>query len=449
MRTVGRWTLRHLLGRGGNGQVWLAESSGQEVALKVLRQSHGERYHRFRDEAALLRSLGDRAGILPLIDCYLPENPTRADPAWLAMPVAKSLKEHLADSSLTAVVSAVKGIAGTLATLVEDGIGHRDVKPANLYWHKDAPVIGDFGLAHFPGKESVTVEGKKLGPLHFLAPEMLSDPLNALPHPADVYSLAKSLWVLVTGQSFPPPGEQRRDTPAVLLSTYVAHPRSHLLDALIEDATRHDPSLRPDMATFAADLSSWLVAPPPGTVGPEVADLGRRVSTIMERDRMRQEEEHRPRVHAALLNQRFFEKATSVGERLEESGFPVEQVTTTTLWDIHGKGSLLDHGPLVHLGANMYRVQGGPLSPQLLSGVGVELYEDGTLHLAAAHIVIPFGSVVGARISWIGSRELPLQAHAQQDQAIGELASGLLNSLRPATEVFTELFEASRVPRPV
>ena len=70
-------------------------------------------------------------------------------------------------------------------------------------------ILGDFGLATFPDKPALTQEGRKLGPLHYLAPEMLNEPTTALGGPADVYSLGKTLWVAATGQRYPLPGEHR------------------------------------------------------------------------------------------------------------------------------------------------------------------------------------------------------------------------------------------------
>ncbi|MDQ4144309.1 MAG: protein kinase, partial [Actinomycetota bacterium] len=243
MDQVGKWQLVSRLGEGGNARVWRArDEQGVEVAVKVLARRGTEAYGRFRQEIHVLQGLGERRGILPLLDSHLPEAPNVEDPAWLAMPIARGLAGYLSvEDDLVSVVAAMAGIAATLAELSREGIAHRDIKPANLFWLDGETAIGDFGLVDYPGKESLTVECKKLGPRHYLAPEMLFDPIGALAAPADVYSLAKSLWVLSTGQKFPPPGEQRRDTPGVLLSSYVEHRRAHVLDALIEDATRHDP----------------------------------------------------------------------------------------------------------------------------------------------------------------------------------------------------------------
>jgi hypothetical protein len=44
--------------------------------------------------------------------------------------------------------------------------------------------------------------------------------------PADVWSLAKTLWVLACDQRWPPPGPHRRDEPATRLDAYVQHART-------------------------------------------------------------------------------------------------------------------------------------------------------------------------------------------------------------------------------
>jgi hypothetical protein len=54
---------------------------------------------------------------------------------------------------------------------------------------------------------------------------------------------------------------------------------------------------------------------------------------------------------------------------------------------------------------------------------------------------VPFDSVVGAEITWVGTRDMPLSAHAIQDRAVDDLANELLISLRPAAARFVELFE--------
>jgi serine/threonine protein kinase len=258
---VGRWTLTDPLGTGANAEVWRAEDGGgNEAAVKILhrRDATSEPYRRFANEVRVLQELGDHEGVLPLVDSNLPEAPSRDEPAWLATPVARTIREALVDADVQEAVLAVDRYASTLAALSERGIHHRDVKPENLFKLKDAYMVGDFGLVSDPGNEPLTEDRGRLGPRYYMAPEMLDHAGTAEGGPADVYSLAKTLFVLTAGQQYPPPGEQRVDTVGVRISDFVALPRVELLDRLVEHGTRYSPAERPTLREFAHELAAWL-----------------------------------------------------------------------------------------------------------------------------------------------------------------------------------------------
>jgi hypothetical protein len=98
---------------------------------------------------------------------------------------------------------------------------------------------------------------------------MLNDSATADGKAADVYSLAKTLWVLATGQKFPLPGEMKAAIPALTISKYVTDIRAALLDRLVEAATTFDPSTRPTMKEFASELEAWLRP----SAGPAINEL--------------------------------------------------------------------------------------------------------------------------------------------------------------------------------
>ncbi len=258
---VDRWTLHRLLGVGGNAEVWEASRDSHKIALKILKRNDkdAESYKRFRQEILSLSQLAGEPGVLPLLDYSLPERPHFKNPAWLAMPIATQLDECLRDSSLTEIVASVCEISETLARCAEKGIFHRDIKPPNLYSFKGRSVIGDFGLVYLPDREALTKPGRKFGPLFFLPDEMLNDASSAKPGPADVFMLAKTLWVLATGQNLPPQGEIRTVNKQARLSAYWNEPQTHLLDELIERCTDANPNERPTMREVFDELSAWLV----------------------------------------------------------------------------------------------------------------------------------------------------------------------------------------------
>jgi len=252
---AGEWIPGKPLGKGGNGDVYrAANADGREVAVKYLHRMGREGYERFRAEIAVMERFRDTDGILPLVAHHLPGEPSREHPAWLATELATPLQKAPEVNSLPALVAAFAQIATTLSVFAEQGVSHRDIKPDNLFWRNDRALVGDFGLVDYPGKPDLTKANRKLGPAMYIAPEMLNDPHRSDGRPADVYSLAKSLWVLSTGQTFPIPGEQPERIVQTRLSSYVVHRGARSLDRLIAECTRFSPMLRPDMAAVAETL---------------------------------------------------------------------------------------------------------------------------------------------------------------------------------------------------
>lgn len=259
---VEKWTPVACLGKGLNGEVWRATgAANKEIAIKYVHRATDVAYKRFRAEVELNRKLQGMRGVLPVLDYRLPIELSLENPAWLAMPLAIPFMESPAVATLESLVSGFVQIAEVLAELAARGIAHRDIKPDNLFWFEGAAAVGDFGLADFPGKEALTAPIDKLGPTFYLAPEMLNEPHLSDGRPADVYSLAKSLWVLATGQRYPIPGAHTDIVYQTRLSTYVRHSHARFLDALIARCTRHDPRERPGMEEFAGELRAWMERP--------------------------------------------------------------------------------------------------------------------------------------------------------------------------------------------
>ncbi len=258
------------------------DNAGGRVAIKELRTHRVDRepYSRFRDEVAF-HMAGPYAGVLPVIDAEVPAMPSAEQPAWFAMPIAQTVRDALGDApTLEEVVGAVHAYATTLAMLAEQSIHHRDLKPDNLFRLGGEWVVGDFGLVTWPGKSALTEPGQKLGPANFVAPEMVQDATAANAGPADVWSLAKVLWVLATGQTYPPPGQLRIDVDATRLRSFTMHPRAAGLEGILEQATALDPTIRPDMRYFALELEAWCSPRTAPNEPPALDELARRINAI-------------------------------------------------------------------------------------------------------------------------------------------------------------------------
>jgi serine/threonine protein kinase len=197
------------------------------------------------------------------------------------MPKAIPIRQALGtDPQPEVVIEAVASIAETLAALAAKGIGHRDIKPDNLFKLGEQWVIGDFGLVIYPEKEPLTEHGRKLGPVEFMASEMRADADHAQAEPADVWALAKTLWVLLLGQAYPLPGPHRPTDPAYALRERISHSRAGELDLLLERATAIDPAAREPMVAFARELRACLAPPPEVTASADLQTLQERIMAL-------------------------------------------------------------------------------------------------------------------------------------------------------------------------
>lgn len=262
---AGGWISFDVLGSGGNGKVYLAKKDGRDGAFKSLHErslKNTKRINRFLLEIEAMRLCQDIPGVLPLVDAVKMENGEPVGFPWLVTEVATPLEKIIGkESTLDEVVFAIFEISSVLVKMHARNVSHRDIKPDNLFYLNDRWFVGDFGLADFENKPALTALHEKLGPMFYIAPEMLNSAATSDGKAADVYSLAKTLWKLATGMGFPLPGHQRSYLSVFSLSTYVSHPRAVLLDTLIEMATDDEPSKRPTMERVADVLNGWINMP--------------------------------------------------------------------------------------------------------------------------------------------------------------------------------------------
>lgn len=260
-QSISNYILIDKLGKGGNGQVWKAKGEKGEIAIKILysQKIDGYQFKRFKQEVAFLKNEKGRKGLLNIIDHNLPEKQKKGEYAWYTMPIAKPLIEYVKEMHIDELIKIFCSLSGYLQQLHQDKIYHRDIKPDNLFWFEEEAVFSDFGLVSFPESEDLT-NGDKLGPLFYIAPEMLNstEGKNVNFSKADVYSLAKTLWVFCTGQTYPMQGEHDLAFKPILISTFLKHDRSYLIDSLINRANKLDPERRIDINDFHNELTHWV-----------------------------------------------------------------------------------------------------------------------------------------------------------------------------------------------
>lgn len=249
------------IGSGGNAKVYKAQKdSGEIVALKELRpkeHNFNKKKERFISEIKIVKEMQEELkGIIPIIDFALPDEKNKY---WYTMPLAKPLYEKLSSElNIEEVTNCIIQLANVMAEIHEKDIVHRDIKPSNIYWYNDHYCFGDFGLVDYPDKEDLTATRESVGPRNTIAPEMKNDAKNSDGKKADVYSLAKTLWMLLTKSPYGFEGTY--DETSNIMGLINFFPKQHLveLNSLLYDSTREEPELRPSMQEFSSRLEEWL-----------------------------------------------------------------------------------------------------------------------------------------------------------------------------------------------
>lgn len=204
-----RYRVRGKLGRGGMGEVYLAEdpSLRRKVALKILPamlQEDPVRRQRFVREAQLA------AGVDHPYVCKIYEAGEFDGVAFIAMEFIDglSLAEQLRSGPLT-LAEALRiciEVTEALARAHEVGIIHRDLKPTNVMLTRDAHVkVVDFGLArHFELSEEQNATETLLsnpgfisGTLAYMSPEQCRG--CSLDQRSDIFSLGIMFYEMLTG----------------------------------------------------------------------------------------------------------------------------------------------------------------------------------------------------------------------------------------------------------
>lgn len=251
------------IGKGGNAVVWKTRTTNNNLhIMKIAKRSKGIALSRFDDEISTLNRIkainNKNLHTIPIINSYRSLDDDGF--AWFTMPEATPLEKNFekhASTPLT-ILKGMLDVCKTIEILHTQDIYHRDIKPDNILIYQHKWSLGDFGIATFPDKEKITKEGTKMGSLHYYAPEMLSSSQENSGMYADIYSYAKSLWALLSGNKYPIAGELRLDRPEAKLSTYCMLDKIELLDEVISACTSYTPTNRPSISEIKAVIEKVL-----------------------------------------------------------------------------------------------------------------------------------------------------------------------------------------------
>ncbi|CAN5363057.1 hypothetical protein BH20ACI1_BH20ACI1_01530 [soil metagenome] len=210
---IGNYTLIRKLGRGGFGEVWLAERKSKFVTTKVaVKLPHDEQvdHEAIKQEATLWEQASGHPNILPIIDAdeydgqivivseYAPDGSLEQ---WLKthgkMPIERAIETTIQ-------------ILDGLEFLHSRNIIHRDLKPANILLQGSRPRLADFGISRALRTTVASQSQNISGTFAYMSPEALDGKRSIQ---TDIWSVGVNLYQFLTG-TLPFPNKE----PSVLLA---------------------------------------------------------------------------------------------------------------------------------------------------------------------------------------------------------------------------------------
>lgn len=252
----GRYILKRVLGQGGFGITYQAEEhgTGEQTAIKeyfpdalafrsgaiTVAPYSGEREQEFLDgkqyfleEARTLARFRGEAHIVQ-IRSYFEENGT----AYFVMDYVdgESLQEYIRERGGSLGWEETKElllpVMDALSIVHERGLIHRDVAPDNIFLTGDGPKLLDFGAA----RNSLEDRSQSMDVVlkHGYAPREQYSRNGRQGSYTDVYSMAATVYFVLTGQTPPDSVERLREDEIILPSSLGAQIPAGSEDALMK-----------------------------------------------------------------------------------------------------------------------------------------------------------------------------------------------------------------------
>ena len=207
-----RYRLERLLGEGGMGEVWRAQTLADDrpIALKFMKTiipNFTEMFRRFEREA-LAASAVRHPCVVKIHEVLRDDDDTPV--MVMDLLVGESLAEKLHREGAIALPQFARlflQIISAVGTAHAAGIVHRDLKPDNIFLVSGAGEsevrVLDFGIAKLTGfdgeaQPGLTSTGALLGTPHYMSPEQVFGD-KSIDHRSDIWALGVIMYECLTG----------------------------------------------------------------------------------------------------------------------------------------------------------------------------------------------------------------------------------------------------------
>jgi serine/threonine-protein kinase len=210
---AGKYRINQLLGSGGMASVWSATNifTERQFAIKFMLPAVArtpEAARRFLMEAKVSARV-DHPNIIEIIDVGQTEDGSLFLVMELLTGVSleTAIRRQSPPMTVAEFLSVMVQVARALAAAHKSGVIHRDLKPTNIFLHKDregaaVPKLLDFGVSKFleeegAGTSGLTMAGTVLGSPLYMSPEQaMGAPVDAR---TDVFAFGAIMFEALCG----------------------------------------------------------------------------------------------------------------------------------------------------------------------------------------------------------------------------------------------------------
>jgi serine/threonine protein kinase len=215
---IGSYTLVKSLGRGGFGEVWLADWETKFATTKVavkLPLDEQVDHTLIEQEAQLWARASGHTNVLPIIEAneydgqivivseYAPDGS-----------LEQVLKNNGGKLSTQQAVELIIGVLNGLEFLHSKQIIHRDLKPANILFQGKTPRLADFGISRSMRTTMASRSQHISGTFAYMSPEALDGKRTVQ---TDIWSVGVNLYQLISGKLPFPQKEPSMLFPAIIM----------------------------------------------------------------------------------------------------------------------------------------------------------------------------------------------------------------------------------------